>query len=105
MWGLVARTYEGYVGAFVSGVASDDEVGGVGSVALRWEGVLYVCEAEVRVGQFACMEAQLGAVRKAQLELARSRIDVGDHAGGAITQLALVVVPDRAADLNVVARV
>ena len=57
----------------------DDEVGGVGGVALGWEWVLDVGEAEVGLGDLALVEVEFGAVREAEIDGAGSRVDAGDR--------------------------
>ena len=101
--GFVSGPGEGDVGAFACGVTGDDEVGGVGGVPLGWEWVLDVGEAEVGLGDLVLVERQFGAVREAEIDGARFRVDVHDLGGGAVAQLPVFVVVDGAANLDVVA--
>ena len=101
--GLFAGAGERDVGAFAGGVLADDQVRGVGGLALGGERVLDVGEPQVCPGCLLAVERDGLAVGQRQRDGLGVGIDVGDLRGRAVAQLAVLGVVDGVADLDLVA--
>lgn len=110
---LLAGAGERDVGALAGRVGGDDQVRGVGGVALGGEWVLDVGEPQVglvdlchqlrRKPDLPVGEAYVAAVGELEIELARAWVDAGDLGGGAVSELSVFGMVDRVTDLHVVA--